>query len=76
MNPLNGELFVADYYQSHRIQILDKNGTFIRKFGSYGTAPGQLKYPKDIVFLSNGTLVVGDDSYLNYFQADGTFINA
>ena len=38
------------------------------------TAPGQLNYPKDLIFLSNGTLVVGDNSYLNYFQADGTFI--
>ena len=46
-----GELFVADEY-NNRIQVLDKNGSFIRKFGSYGTAPGQLKYPKDIVFLS------------------------
>ena len=73
IHPSSGELFVADEY-NNRIQVLDKNGTFIRKFGSYGTAPGQLKYPKDIVFLSNGTLVVGDDSYLNYFQADGTFI--
>ena len=32
INPLNGELFVADYYQSHRIQVLDKNGSFVRKF--------------------------------------------
>ena len=73
INPSSGELFIADR-NNHRIQVLDKNGSFVRKFGSYGTAPGQLKSPLDLVFLQDSTLVVADDHFLHYFQPDGTFI--
>jgi hypothetical protein len=73
IHPSSGELFVADK-NNNRVQVLDKNGSFIRKFGINGTAPGQLKEPHDMVFLPDGTLVVGDTSYLHYFQPDGTFI--
>ena len=58
-----------------RVQILDKNGSFVRKFGSSGTAPGQFKsYAYDVESLLDGTLVVRDYSGLNYFDHNGTFI--
>ena len=69
----NGEVFVADK-SNHRIQVLDKNGTFLRKFGASGSAPGQLDNPTDLAFLPDGTLVVGDDNFLHYFNQDGTFL--
>ena len=69
----NGNLYVAEY-GNHRVQVLDKNGTFIRKFGEQGTAPGQLSHPRDLIFLPDGRLIVGDNSYLNYFDSNGTFI--
>jgi hypothetical protein len=69
----DGKIFIADR-DNNRIQVLDKNGTFLYKFGSAGTAPGQLQKPQDIVFLSGGTLVIGDNNYLHYFQPDGTFL--
>ena len=53
---------------------MDKNGTFIKKFGENGTAPGQLNNPYDLIFLPDGRLIVGDESYLNYFDSNGTFI--
>ena len=59
---------------NHRVQVLDKNGTFIKKFGENGTAPGQLNNPYDLIFLPDGRLIVGDESYLNYFDSNGTFI--
>lgn len=68
-----GELYVADY-DNHRIQVLDRNGSYKRKFGSYGSAPGQLNRPYDLVFLPDGKLVVADNYYLHFFQADGTFV--
>ena len=34
----------------YRIQVLDRNGTFIRKFSEQGTAPGSLSKPEDIEF--------------------------
>ena len=56
------------------MQVLDKNGSFIRKFGTQGAAPGEFSNPSDLDFLSNGTLIVADKSYLHYFQSDGNFI--
>jgi hypothetical protein len=69
----NGNLYVADK-DNHRVQVLNKNGTFIRKFGENGSAPGQLNGPGDLIFLPDGRLIVGDNSYLNYFDSNGTFI--
>jgi hypothetical protein len=69
----DGNLYVADR-SNHRVQVLDKNGTFIKKFGENGTAPGQLNNPVDLIFLPDGRLIVGDNSYLNYFDSNGTFI--
>ena len=73
----DGNLYVAEY-SNHRVQVLDKNGTFIRKFGESGTAPGQLSNPTDVVSLPDGRIVVvqySSSSYnLHYFQADGTFL--
>ena len=69
----NGNLYVADA-SNYRVQVLDKNGTFIKKFGENGTAPGQLNGPADLIFLPDGRLIVGDNSYLNYFDSNGTFI--
>jgi len=69
----NGNLYVADK-DNHRVQVLDKNGTFIKKFGENGTAPGQFSQPRDLIFLPDGRLIVGDSNYLNYFDSNGTFI--
>ena len=66
-------LYVAEK-SNHRVQVLDKNGTFIKKFGENGSAPGQLNNPLDLIFLPDGRLIVGDNSYLNYFDSNGTFI--
>jgi hypothetical protein len=53
---------------------LENNGSFARSFGTQGSAPGQLNYPRDLVVLTDGMVVVADNSYLHYFQADGTFV--
>ena len=71
----NGKIYIADK-NNRRVQILDKNGSFISKFGSYGNAPGQFYNPSDLVCMKNGNIVVSDWSleYLNYFDSNGTFI--
>ncbi|MDC3284781.1 NHL repeat-containing protein, partial [Opitutales bacterium] len=69
----DGNLYVADR-RNYRVQVLDKNGSFIRKFGENGSAPGQLNNPLDIASFPDGRIVVGDYNYLHYFQPDGTFL--
>ena len=51
----DGNLYVADR-SNHRVQVLDKNGSFIRKFGEKGSAPGQLNNPLDIASLPDRAL--------------------
>ena len=69
----DGNLYVADG-SNHRIQVLDTNGAYLRKFGSKGTAPGQFDEPRSVGFLPDGNLVVRDKFKLHWFQADGSFI--
>ena len=71
----DGKLYIADK-DNRRVQILDKNGSFISKFGSYGSAPGQFYNPSDLVCMKNGNIVISDWSadYLHYFDQNGTFI--
>ena len=69
----DGNLYVTDH-NNHRVQVLDKNGTFIRKFGEYGSAPGQLNTPLDVVSLADGRILVTDYNYSHFFKMDGTFI--
>lgn len=73
VHPSSGEVFVAEE-QNRRVQVFDKDGNFIRKFGSNGTAPGQLQSVIDLAFLKDGRLVVSDNKKLHWFNADGTFI--
>lgn len=71
----NGKLYISDK-NNKRVQILDKNGSFISKFGSYGSAPGQFYSPSDLVCMNNGNIVISDwdANYLHYFDENGTFI--
>ena len=69
----DGNLYVADHH-NHRVQVLDKNGTFIRKFGEYGSAPGQLNTPHDVLSIADGRILVTDYNYGHFFKMDGTFI--
>jgi len=69
----DGNLYITDQ-GNHRIQVLDANGAYLRKFGSNGTAPGQFYDPKSVGFLPDGNLVVRDRYKLHWFQADGSFI--
>jgi hypothetical protein len=73
LNPKNGKLYVVDG-KNHRIQIFDTNGSFISKFGTQGTAPGQLTNPKDLAIFENGDLLVSDQNALHYFDLNGSFI--
>ena len=69
----NNLLYVADRY-NHRVQVLDKNGSFIRIIGSYGSAPGSFNEPMDITVLENGNFIVSDADKLHLFDVNGSFI--
>jgi sugar lactone lactonase YvrE len=56
----NGDFFVSDGYGNQRIAKFNKDGKFLKEWGSKGTGPGQFRLPHTIVQDSRGRLIVGD----------------
>jgi PKD repeat protein len=53
----NGTIYVVDPYQAN-INIFEENGTFLNKFGEYGSLSGDLNIPMDVKFDSQGRTLV------------------
>lgn len=60
----NGNIAVVDT-QNFRIQIFDKDGNFIRKFGKIGDRPGMFARPKGVGIDSEGHIYVSDAAFNN-----------
>ena len=45
---------------NHRIEKFDSNGTFLTKWGSWGSGDGQFKYPYGVAVDSSGNVYVAD----------------
>ena len=57
--------YVAD--NSSRIQKFNSNGSFITKWGSYGSADGQFRFPTNVAVDSSGNVYVVEN-YHNRIQ--------
>jgi len=57
----NGAVYVADAY-NHRIQKFTSNGSYVGKWGGYGTGDGQFSFPTDVAVGKGGAIVVSDTS--------------
>jgi outer membrane protein assembly factor BamB len=70
-----GNIYVSDV-GNHRIQKLSSDGTFLLKFGSYGSGEGQFNYPSEVAIDGQGNIYVADpDNYrIQKFDARGTFL--
>jgi len=65
VDPSNGDVYVADGYGNHRVVVFDKDGRFLRQWGSKGTGPGQFGatgggHPHCVVLADDGLLYVCD----------------
>lgn len=73
----NGHLYVADFY-NHRIQELQRGGTFIRQWGvtgEKGIGAGEFNYPTDAALGHDYTLYAADgyNDRVQAFTPDGAF---
>ncbi|MFZ2907112.1 MAG: MBG domain-containing protein [Cyclobacteriaceae bacterium] len=68
-------VYVVDT-DNHRIRVYDANGNFVRQFGSFGTANGELQFPQDLAIDSNnGDCYVLDNSRVTVFDFQGVFLS-
>lgn len=70
-----GNIFVADGYGNSRVAKFDKNGAFLKSWGSKGTGPGQFDILHTIAVDAQGNVYVGDRSNkrIQVFDNNGTF---
>ncbi|NIN92136.1 hypothetical protein GTO36_03940, partial [bacterium] len=61
---------------NQRIQKFTSDGTFVTKWGSYGTGDGQFEEPYDVAVDSSGYVYVADcfNHRIQKFTSDGTFV--
>lgn len=65
VDPLNGDVYIADGYGNHRVVVFNRNGVYLRQWGSKGTGPGQFQFvggghPHCVVMSNEGLLYVCD----------------
>ena len=70
-----GNIFVSDGYGNSRVAKFDKNGRFLKSWGSRGTAPGQFNIPHSLAVDAKGLVYVGDrtNNRIQVFDNDGNF---
>ena len=70
-----GNIYVADGYGNARVAKYDKNGTWIKNWGSRGTGPGQFNVVHGIAIDATGTVYVADrdNKRIQVFDSDGNF---
>lgn len=71
----NFDVYVTDV-QNHNIQKFDRDGVFIRKWGTFGSGNGQFNFPEGIVADSDNDIFVVDlgNNRIQKFTSDGQFI--
>lgn len=65
----SGQVHVADT-GNDRIMVFAPDGSFIRTFGSLGTALGRLEIPESVAVASNGDIFVAESGNLRVQQFD------
>jgi DNA-binding beta-propeller fold protein YncE len=70
-----GNIFVADGYNNSRVAKFDKDGRYIKSWGSRGTQPSQFHTVHSIATDAKGNVYVGDreNRRIQVFDNDGNF---
>ena len=70
-----GNIYITDGYVNSRVAKIDKNGDWVKSWGSKGTGPGQFDLPHSIAIDLQDNIYVGDRSNhrIQVFDIDGNF---
>jgi tripartite motif-containing protein 71 len=74
-SPSEDKLYIVDR-DNNRIQVFDKNGTFLFKWGEEGDGEGEFSLPYGLDVDKEGNVWVADrgNSRIQKFDADGNFL--
>ena len=72
----DGNIYISDGYVNSRVAKYDKNGDWVKSWGSKGTAPGQFRLPHAIAIDRSNNIYVGDrtNRRIQVFDTDGKFL--
>ena len=72
---MDGNLVVVEY-NADRVQILDLQGNYIRKFGEEGHEPGKLQGPYGIAINQKGNFIISEwkNGRVSIFDPTGSFL--
>ena len=70
-----GNIYITDGYINSRVAKFDKDGTWVKSWGTKGTGPGQFVIPHSLAIDRNDNVYVGDRSNhrIQVFDTDGNF---
>jgi 6-bladed beta-propeller protein len=71
-----GNIYITDGYIDSRVAKYDRNGDWVKQWGTKGNGPGQFETPHSIVVDRNDNVYVGDrgNRRVQVFDPDGTFL--
>jgi 6-bladed beta-propeller len=74
----DGTFFVSDGYGNTRVAKFDKDGKFIKMWGTRGTGPSQFNTPHSITIDRNRRVYVSDraNNRIQVFDENGTYLDA
>ena len=71
-----GNIYITDGYINSRVAKFDKNGDWVKSWGTKGTGPSQFRTPHAIAIDKNDNVYVGDraNHRIQVFDTDGKFL--
>jgi len=72
----SGNIYISDGYINSRVAKFDRNGDWVKSWGTKGVAPGQFNLPHAIAIDRNDNIYVGDRSNrrIQVFDTEGKFL--
>jgi DNA-binding beta-propeller fold protein YncE len=71
-----GDIFISDGYVNSRVAKFDKNGDWVKQWGTPGTGPGEFNTPHSIASDDKGNIYVADrgNRRIQVFDPDGKYV--
>jgi 6-bladed beta-propeller len=71
-----GDIFISDGYVNSRVAKFDKNGDWVKQWGTFGSGPGEFNTPHSIASDNKGNIYVADrgNRRIQVFDSDGMLL--